>query len=136
MAEQITKIDVAVLFVSDVERSKVFYQETLGLTMKFADDTNAGFDLGPVLLIVLNRDGARDLLTQDAVARSPAGAVSQLVSFVDNVDEVYSDLVSKGVKFIREPVNREWGLRTAHFKDPDGNVWEIAQTIAKELPSE
>ncbi len=24
-------------------------------------------------------------------------------------------------------MNREWGMRTANFTDPDGDIWEIAQ---------
>jgi uncharacterized glyoxalase superfamily protein PhnB len=50
---------------------------------------------------------------------------------VEDVDALYADLASKGVEFVREPVDREWGLRTAHFKDPDGNIWELARPLAK-----
>jgi lactoylglutathione lyase len=38
-------------------------------------------------------------------------------------------LRSRGVAFIVDPMDREWGRRTAHFKDPDGYVWEISQSI-------
>jgi len=41
-----------------------------------------------------------------------------------------ADLVAQGVEFIREPIDREWGLRTAHFEDPDGNIWKISQSLA------
>jgi uncharacterized glyoxalase superfamily protein PhnB len=51
---------------------------------------------------------------------------------VDDVDELHAELAAKGVEFVREPIDREWGLRTAHFKDPDGNVWEIAQQLPKD----
>jgi uncharacterized glyoxalase superfamily protein PhnB len=44
---------------------------------------------------------------------------------VDDVDAAYEELRSKGAEFIRAPEDRHWGLRCAHFKDPDGNVWEI-----------
>jgi mannose-6-phosphate isomerase-like protein (cupin superfamily) len=27
------------------------------------------------------------------------------------------------------PMNREWGVRTASFTDPDGHIWEIAQKL-------
>jgi lactoylglutathione lyase len=28
------------------------------------------------------------------------------------------------------PVDRDWGMRTASFTDPDGHIWEIAQELA------
>jgi lactoylglutathione lyase len=32
----------------------------------------------------------------------------------------------KGVSFLTEPKNRpDWGIRTAHFRDPAGNLLEI-----------
>jgi catechol 2,3-dioxygenase-like lactoylglutathione lyase family enzyme len=130
---KLKQVNVAVLFVTDLERSKAFYRDTLGIPMKFADDASAGFDFDPVLLILLTVKGARELLSDEAVGDPrPSGASSQLVSFVDDVDDIYEELVAKGVEFIRTPIDREWGLRTAHFKDPDGNVWEIAQPVAKE----
>lgn len=126
------RIDVVVLFVSDLERAKAFYQDTLGMAIKFEDEVSAGFDFDDTLLLLLNLAGAQELLANEAVAvPHPTGASSQLVSFVEDVDAIYADLASKGVEFVRGPVNREWGLRTAHFKDPDGNIWEIAQPVAK-----
>jgi len=124
-------INVAVLFVSDMGRAKTFYQDTLGLPLNFGDERSAGFDLDPVMLILLDREGAVDLLSEDAVAAlRPVGVTSQLVTFVEDVDAVYSELIGRGVEFVREPVDRAWGMRTAHFKDPDGNIWEIAQRHA------
>jgi catechol 2,3-dioxygenase-like lactoylglutathione lyase family enzyme len=127
------RIDVVVLFVADLDRAKTFYRDTLGLRMTFEDQSSAGFDLDPTLLLLLSIAGAQDLLSSEAVAvQSPTGARSQLVSFVEDVDAIYTDLVARGVEFVREPIDREWGLRTAHFKDPDGNIWEIAHSLANE----
>jgi catechol 2,3-dioxygenase-like lactoylglutathione lyase family enzyme len=124
------RIDVVVLFVADLERSKSFYRDTLGLRMAHEDENSAVFELEGASLILLSIAAAQDLLSSEAVAtRPPAAAGSQLVSFVEDVDEVYADLTAKGVEFIREPVDRWWGLRTAHFKDPDGNIWEISHQL-------
>jgi catechol 2,3-dioxygenase-like lactoylglutathione lyase family enzyme len=126
------RLDVVVLFVADLERAKAFYRDTLEMKIKFEDPTSAAFDFDPTLLILLPIAGAQDLLTSEAVAvQRQTGATSLLVSFVENVDAMYADLAAKGVEFVREPIDREWGLRTAHFKDPDGNIWEIAQSLAK-----
>jgi uncharacterized glyoxalase superfamily protein PhnB len=44
---------------------------------------------------------------------------------VDDVDEVYSSLQRKGVKFQDRPANRPWGNRVASFLDAEGYVVEI-----------
>jgi len=56
---------------------------------------------------------------------TPRGANSVIVTSVDDVDALYDELRAKGVEFIRAPEDRWWGKRCAHFKDPDGHVWEI-----------
>lgn len=131
MSISIKGIDVAVLFVADVERAKAFYRDTLGLPLNFEDEASAYFQLEKASLLVLSIPGAQELLPSDAVAApGTPGARSQLVAFVEDVDAIYTELVAKGVEFIREPADQEWGLRTAHFKDPDGHVWEISHPLS------
>lgn len=131
MNMKLKRIDVVVLFVADLGRAKEFYRDTLGMQLKFEDEAGAGFDFDEVMLLLLTISAAQDLLTSEAVAEQPStGATSQLVSFVEDVDAIYTELVARGVEFVREPIDRDWGLRTAHFKDPDGNIWEIAQPLA------
>lgn len=133
MTMTLKRIDVAVLFVADLDRAKTFYRETLDLPLAFEDDSSAFFQMEGTSLLLLKIAEAQALLSTEAVAaQRPSGATSQLVSFVDDVDAIHRDLVAKGVQFVREPIDREWGLRTAHFKDPDGNIWEIAHSLSKE----
>ena|SRR5947209_20625920 len=132
MNRKLKRIDVVVLFVEDLNRAKSFYGDTLGMQLQFEDEASAGFDFDTALLLLLTIDGAKDLLSIEAVAaQHHNGAHSQLVSFVDDVDAVYKDLVAQGVEFVREPIDREWGMRTAHFKDSEGNIWELAQQLSK-----
>jgi lactoylglutathione lyase len=45
---------------------------------------------------------------------------------VDNVDEVYQRLKDHNGILMAPPTDRpDWGIRTAHFRDPDGNLIEI-----------
>ena len=132
MSVTLKRIDVVVLFVADLNRSKVFYRDILDLELKFEDESSAFFELETTSLLLLSITGAQDLLSSEAVAvQPPSGARSQLVSFVEDVDTTYTDLVVQGVEFVKEPIDRDWGLRTAHFRDPDGNIWEIAQQLVK-----
>ena len=131
MSGLLTRINAAVLFVADLERAKSVYRDALELTLTFEDAASVVFPLDTAVLILLSLPGARDLLTAEAVSEPhERGARSQLVSFVDDVDAVHARLAAKGVDFIRAPVDRDWGMRTSHFADPDGNVWEIAQQLA------
>ena len=41
----------------------------------------------------------------------------------------YEELIAKGVRFLRPPIDHPWGKRTAPFADPEGNLWEISQDI-------
>ncbi|MBK8019931.1 MAG: VOC family protein [Chloroflexi bacterium] len=58
--------------------------------------------------------------------RASAQDSSLLVFEVDDVDQAVQSLQGKGVSFIAMPTDRpDWGMRTAHFRDPDGNLLEI-----------
>ncbi|GAC1400740.1 MAG: VOC family protein [Chloroflexota bacterium] len=133
MSMPVKRIDVVVLFVADLDRATAFYRDTLGLRMESQDQASAMFALETTSLLLLSITGAQDLLTSDAVAaQRPTGARCQLVAFVEDVDALYTHLVARGVTFVRPPIDRAWGLRTAHFADPEGNLWEIAQPLAKD----
>ena len=49
-----------------------------------------------------------------------------LVLASDNVDADVERLRAIGVPVVTEPADRpDWGIRTAHFRDPSGNLIEI-----------
>jgi lactoylglutathione lyase len=52
-----------------------------------------------------------------------------LAAGVEDVDAAYQMLIAKGVRFLRPPTDQPWGLRTAYFADPEGNLWEINHSI-------
>jgi lactoylglutathione lyase len=114
------------LFVQDLDRERDFYENVMGLERDHGDDTSVSFTIGPDALLLVNHTGADDLLSPADVDHEEArGARSVLVTVVDDVDAAYEELRAKGVEFVRVPDDRRWGMRCAHFKDPEGNVWEI-----------
>jgi predicted enzyme related to lactoylglutathione lyase len=45
---------------------------------------------------------------------------------VEDVDAACLELQKKGIAILVPPIDRPaWTIRTAHFKDPDGNIIEI-----------
>lgn len=48
-----------------------------------------------------------------------------LVVYVDDVDRLYAELKSQGVKFSGEIRDEPWGGRTVTVADPDGNLFDF-----------
>jgi predicted enzyme related to lactoylglutathione lyase len=45
---------------------------------------------------------------------------------VDDVDRTTEQLKSRGAQIVVEPMSHpEWGIRTLHLRDPDGNLIEV-----------
>jgi lactoylglutathione lyase len=123
-----------VLFTKDLARVRDFYQNVMGLEFKHGQDgVDAYFQLGPDGFLLISQDTADNLLSAADVDHEPArGARSVIVAPVEDVDAAYEELRAKGVEFIRAPEDRPWGLRCAHLKDPEGNVWELHTPIKKD----
>ena len=122
------------LLVSDFKASFRFYRDVLGFKPTFGDenDVYADFKTDKTTIALFKRG-----LMAEAVdaAKKPSHAESQdriaLVFGVESVDEVYKQLKAKGVKFVTEPLDHsDWGIRTAHFRDPDGNLIEICSSLS------
>ena len=116
-----------VLFVADYKRARDFYENVMGLQfVQGTDGVDAYFKIGPAGLLLIAHETADDLLSpQDVDHQAARGGRFVMATDVNDVDAAYAELLAKGAEFIRPPEDRHWGLRCAHFKDPDGNVWEI-----------
>ena len=101
----------------------------LGLGVHFEDADSVGFSIEGMAFIVLQVDRARLQLQGEPTATPRSGATAFLTTFTSDVDAVHADLVERGIGFFQQPTDQPWGMRTAYFKDPDGHVWELAQSI-------
>ena len=55
-----------------------------------------------------------------------------LVFAVENVDAICQQLKTREIQLAVEPTDHaDWGVRTAHFRDPDGNLIEINQPLQR-----
>ena len=125
----IHKIEAMVLFVQDLDKCTAFYRDTFKLQYQGSDAQSASFLLQDGLyLILLSPAGAADLLgTQESALSIGGGPRGLLAASVADVDATYEELKAQGVTFVRPPTDQRWGLRTAHFADSEGNLWEINQ---------
>ena len=97
---------------SDLDRSRRFYRDALGLAIyrEFgpAEDPGVVFFLGQGLLEVSGR-----------AAGSPGRSVMIWIQ-VRDVRAEHARLAAAGVTVVREPVTEPWGLVEMWIEDPDG----------------
>jgi lactoylglutathione lyase len=126
----IRKVVAVELFVRDLETCAAFYRDALGLDVQMRDANSFIFKIGDVYFFVTNTKFASDLISEGKVEVNLAGGPRGLLAVeVEDVDAAYEAFRAKGVTFLRLPTDQPWGLRTAHFVDPEGNPWEIHHDI-------
>lgn len=104
------------LYVSDLERSRQFYEKVLGLCKKYEYASYVGFECGGVEIGLIPRGNLG------------IGKDAPTIQFlVDDVDVVYQNLKEQGVVFTIEAHDEPWGGRQARFQDLDGNIFELTQ---------
>jgi len=124
------KVMATVLFVRDLDRCTAFYRDTLGLQVQESDPDSVSFHMDDLYFLLLEVSAAARLVSEEALELKIEGGPRMLLAAgVEDVDAAYETLKAKGVTFLRPPTDQPWGLRTAHFADPEGNLWEINQPV-------
>jgi lactoylglutathione lyase len=111
------------LLVSDVERSRQFYGDVLGLTQLNHGDRGASFDAGKIVLS-LELEQVSGQVRRLSKSKQLQG--DWLTFYVSSIEDTFGRLSDRGVAF---PVGIEKsGIgQTAYFNDPDGyslNIWQ------------
>ena len=121
-------LHIITLGVRDFKTSFEFYSKTLDWKpSKNSNDDIAFFQAGGVVLAIY----PREKLAEDAMV-SPDGSGFAGFTLAYNtrseseVDEIITNLRSKGVKIVKEPQRVFWGGYSSYFADPDDYRWEVA----------
>ena len=114
---KIQKAAFIALPASDFEASTIFYRDLLGLPV-VAEGEDAfsrfvHFDCGGFGIHVYE--------WTKPFHRAHTG----LQLYVEDVDALYLELKSKGVKFNGEVSDQPWGGRVVTVRDPDGNLFDL-----------
>ena len=109
------KLSVIMVVVKDMERSKRFYGEVLGLKPQHDSPEWAQFDAGNIS-VGLHKES-------DRLKVEPHEGM-QFGFEVEDIQKATEDLKKKGVHFVREPHKEEFGW-LAIFKDPDGHHLQL-----------
>jgi catechol 2,3-dioxygenase-like lactoylglutathione lyase family enzyme len=103
--------------VSDQDRAKAFYVDTLGFELVREDDSVPGFRW----VQVAPRGGTTALTLVTWFESMPAGSLRGLVLRSDDVQADYERLAARGVQFDGPPAPTPYIAAEAVFHDPDGN---------------
>lgn len=105
------------LTVADIEASKGFYTDFLGLSVE-------EFNLGWVARFTSPDSGANvQLVTRDQAA--PEDAVVSVRT--SDVDAAYTRAQEMGYEIVYPLTDEPWGVRRFFVRDPDGNVLNIVR---------
>ena len=122
---RLNKLSYLTLWAVHFDQVRALYKETLGLPV--AQETES--------FIMFDTKGSQLAFHRLTKAPPLSRSTVELHLEVNDVDEVYSSLKSKGVKFDDPPANRPWGTRSTGFKDPEGYVVEIVGPLKPGEPS-
>jgi catechol 2,3-dioxygenase-like lactoylglutathione lyase family enzyme len=129
VSASLKSVGAITLFVEDPRRSQSFYEKVFELPVIWQDEDSAVFQFENTIVNLLKIPAARELIEPGAVADREAGSSLQLTVWVEDADAVSAELATHGVELLNGPMDREWGVRTASFTDPDGHIWEVAQKL-------
>jgi len=104
--------------VTDIKNATNFYRDVLGLQIKNEWSNYVIFDLAGTLTLAIMLGGKKG---------RKEGAPNIYLA-VEDVDEEYEKLKTKGVNFVEQPKKQYWGGYAALFADPDENLLYLTQT--------
>jgi catechol 2,3-dioxygenase-like lactoylglutathione lyase family enzyme len=132
LSNSLKNVGAITMFIQDVQRSKSFYEWVFDAQAIYEDENAVAFQFENMIVNLLKTDAAPELIEPATVGGRDAGSRFQLTIGVDDVDVACSGLSAKGVELLNGPMDREWGVRTASFTDPDGHIWEVAAKIPED----
>ena len=113
-------LGITVLYVRDVEKSKAFYTDVVGLPVDVEQS-------GPKFVLFRTDNGSlfalEDLAISEADKSIKAGSAE--VGFqMGGVDNIWKRWKAKGIPMVTDPVTKPFG-RTFTAKDPEGHFVTI-----------
>ena len=130
------RLSLITLGVSDLARSRAFY-EALGWSTGAAPDDDVVFFQTGCMVVAL---WSRARLAEDSGVEDSGGwggiALAYNTRSPDEVDAVIEEARAAGGAIAREPGETFWGGYSAMFCDPDGHPWEVAHNPRWEITND
>lgn len=130
-------INASFLPHTDAEASLAFYRDVLGFEVRldvgYQDMRwiTVGPPNQPDTAIVLHPAGLGDGLSEEEsgllVEIVTKGGYFGIGLATDDLDATFAELESRGADVVQEPIDQDYGVRDAAFRDPAGNLIRIQQ---------
>lgn len=121
------RLSVVTLGVSDLERSRRFYQDGLGWKRSNADKDIVFFQInGAVLALFPRGQLAADALVPNEGSGFRGMTLAYCARSREEVDAVLAEAEKAGARILKPAQNVFWGGYSGYFADPDGHLWEVA----------
>lgn len=122
------------LVISDLEKTRRFYNEVLGAEFyrEYGGHTLVYTFLGTWLILTTGGPPTED--KPNVTLSPPADLNTMSVAWSIKVPDcraAYETLKAKGAEFITPPVDRGGEEIRCFFRDPDGHLIELSETVSK-----
>ena len=115
------RIELIPLSVTDIDRAKAFYEDTVGWAADFDNTVHEGLRF----VQVTPPGSACSICFGQGLEMLPDGVQQYVQVVVADADDAYAELTGRGVE-CTEVEDLPWG-RFVTFQDPDGNRWALQQ---------
>jgi uncharacterized protein len=120
------RVSLVTLGVSDLDRSRAFYEALGWRTGAAPADDVVFFQAGGTIVALWGRDQ----LAEDSVVEDSGGwggvTLAHNVRSPAEVDAVLAEAAAAGARIPRWGAETFWGGYSGIFVDPDGHPWEVA----------
>jgi lactoylglutathione lyase len=127
------KFGYTILYVEDVEKSIVFYENAFGFSRKFIAPGNDYGELstGETTISFASKSLAKQNLKEGFLeSKIEEKPFAIEIGFItDNVEELVEKSISFGAIPVKQPTQKPWGQIVAYVRDPDGFLIEICTEV-------
>jgi lactoylglutathione lyase len=117
------RVSYVIIVVSDMKRAVSFYQNVIGLPLKFESPGWSEFATDGATLALHPSEGSGS--ESDNPQKVPAGRCRPGLS-VPNLLEFHKRMIDKNVPCLQEP-KEVFGVRIAQYVDPDGLAISVSE---------
>ena len=126
------------LLVNDFDTCFRFYRDVMGFTAQWGAEGSEYADFrsprGEAMVALYSRQGMAETI---GAGHLPCDAACQdkamLIFEAADLDSTVNALLARGADFIAGITERPgWGIRTAHLRDPEGNLIELNSALPQE----
>lgn len=110
--------------VNDMEKSKEFYQELLGMHVVGDFGANVQLENG---LFLQTKDTWKNFIAEKEIKLEHNAC--ELYFESQNMDAFLQSLEKYHIEYVHKPIEHSWGQRAVRFYDPDHHMIEVAEDI-------